>query len=111
MIIKKVLVKIKYHLTELQEKLQNYIDWKLLNFKLNLKNDTWYMICPYGIGDIYLVCSLAEEFLLKHGGKKIVLLIKKNQFPIYLVKNTNSFSCQNELLIQQIMKFQFPILV
>ena len=37
MIIKKVLVKIKYHLTELQEKLQNYIDWKLLNFKLNLK--------------------------------------------------------------------------
>ena len=44
MIIKKVLVKIKYHLTELQEKLQNYIDWKLLNFKLNLKNDTWYFL-------------------------------------------------------------------
>lgn len=82
MIIKKILVKIKYHLTELQEKLQNYIDWKLLNFKLNLKNDTWYMICPYGIGDIYLVCSLAEEFLLKHGGKKIVFIIKKNHLSI-----------------------------
>lgn len=56
----------------------DYIDWLILRWRLRLNNNTWFIICPYGIGDTYLVCALAKQFLNHNGGNKIVLAVKKN---------------------------------
>jgi hypothetical protein len=39
-----------------------------------LTKATWGLICPYSIGDTYLVCALAEQLMLRQGGDQVVLL-------------------------------------
>lgn len=48
--------------------------FKLKN-KIKLNKDEWGIICPFGVGDTYLVCALLNSFKKKHGGN-IVLIMK-----------------------------------
>jgi len=41
-----------------------------------LTDRTWGLVCPYGIGDTYLVCALARGLLHRRGGDKVVLLTR-----------------------------------
>jgi|GEM_PF-5826494 len=42
----------------------------------------WIFVSPYGIGDLFLLCSLSKAFLEKHGGKRIKIHAKSNYRPI-----------------------------
>jgi hypothetical protein len=60
----------------------DYINWNKLLANLNLQNDCWFIICPYGIGDTYFICALLKQFLLRHGNTKAVLIVKKSHLDV-----------------------------
>lgn len=45
----------------------------------------WCVICPFGIGDTYFVCSLAEQFLHYNGGTRFSVVVKPGQEDIPLL--------------------------
>ena len=61
--------------------LRSALLWPFIQAKAQLKADEWGLVCPYGIGDLYLVCGLAKSFLATHGGR-IVLVVKRAQADI-----------------------------
>jgi hypothetical protein len=53
--------------------------WFSFSIKNGLSQSEFYFICPGGLGDTFIACLLAEEFLKNHPGKKINLIIKPGQ--------------------------------
>lgn len=80
--------KCKEHLLLIWAELIDYLDWLIFNLILKLRNTNWiqkkiwYIVSPYGIGDTYFLCILADEFLMQNGGEKVVIIVKKSHLPI-----------------------------
>ncbi len=55
--------------------------WKPLLFELRhrVAEDEWAIICPAGIGDTYLLSSLAESLLSEHGGRTCTIYTSAEQ--------------------------------
>ena len=59
--------------------LESNIYWRFLDFHIKKKKNEWYIICPYGLGDTYLVCALANELLKQKGGEGVKVFVKSSQ--------------------------------
>ncbi|MDJ1168119.1 hypothetical protein PMG71_01605 [Roseofilum sp. BLCC_M154] len=55
---------------------KDFLYWQKLSLKIAFKNNEWMVLCPYGIGDTYFVCSLADEFLKRNGGDRFSVVVK-----------------------------------
>lgn len=51
------------------------------------RDDAWIIVCPYSLGDTYLLASLGEAFRRAHcaDGKPVVLVVKSSLFPLALM--------------------------
>ena len=72
----------KSHLRHYKDYLVDYINWNKLLATLNLDNDSWFIICPYGIGDTYFVCALLKQFLLRNSNTKAIVVVKKSHLDV-----------------------------
>lgn len=65
------------HLRKQINKINKHIaKWKFIN-KINIKNDEWFFILPFGIGDFYICLSLLDVFRKTHNTDKITIGIVK----------------------------------
>lgn len=68
-----------------KDKRQSFQYWFGILDALKLDEDEWCVICPFGIGDTYFVCALAEEFLKYNGGGRFSVIVKPGQEDIPLL--------------------------
>ena len=54
----------------------DYFYWKRFVLQLRFRADRWYVVCPQGIGDTYLVCALLKAFSQQQQNK-IVVVVKQ----------------------------------
>lgn len=59
---------------------RNMILWFFLKKKLvkHITQDGYYFICPYGIGDTYLLCSLINHFRKLNRNKSITIFVESS---------------------------------
>ena len=74
-----ILKKLHYIPDYIKRKTKASLTFKSIKYRMALKPDEWGFICPYGVGDIYLVAALAHHFLQKKEARKIVFALRKEQ--------------------------------
>lgn len=58
--------------------LSDILFWQILPFKLKLRKNQLVLVCPRGIGDTFLVCSLIESIKKTNPGNEILIVCKKS---------------------------------
>jgi len=58
--------------------LSRYIKYRLFKIRIGLLRDEWNLVCPCGIGDTYIVCCLAREFIGHNKIDKLTISVKQS---------------------------------